>query len=347
MNNFVPIDFHCHGIGRFDFAEPSDLLLDELEKHLRIEGTAAILTLYLPKNNLPDFVRFVGNFAAGRKEGRYKHILGIALEGPVLASFGGTPERGCWMPTLQEWNTLAKLGPLGLVYIVISPNATLPEGEDFPKSICEIVDLLLDHRVVPALGHFGKSADPKTAAQSIKEICERVLTRGEGPLYTDHLYNDMPVNSRYHWRTAEEKADRARVVPAILSQEWTEENILDVLGPVPAMLINYAKKGVLKICLNFDGDHVDLEVCRRTVEFVGADNLMLMTDRIQSEILAGQRLRRNNENTLLYQAKGIVAGGTLSVMRQIGNMLNVGLDPESVLSISHSTAARSLALNTP
>ncbi|PKD38274.1 hypothetical protein CWO84_24005 [Methylomonas sp. Kb3] len=341
MNAITPIDFHCHGIGRFDFADPNSLVLDELENHLKIEGTAAILTLYLPKAHLTNFIEFMYEFDAGKKSGRYKHIIGIALEGPLLASFGGTPEQGCWKPTLSEWEQLARLGSHGLVYVVLSPNAEFNQKDDYPKDIIEIAKILLNHRVKPALGHFGKE-DAEATAISISHICDYAEQAGMTPLFTDHLYNDMPVKCQYHWRNGIEKSKRKSITPEILKQEWTDENIEDILGPVPATLIGYAKKGILKLCLNCDGDHVDIDLCKRTIEFVGAENLMLMTDRIQSEILAGQKLTRNTANTLLYQKAGIVAGGTQSVMRQLGNLMLIGVPSRDIFQMAFATAAGAL-----
>jgi N-acetylglucosamine-6-phosphate deacetylase len=342
MPPFVPIDFHCHGIGRFDFAEPNELVLDELETHLKIEGTSAILTLYLPRRHLHSFSSFVKDYYAGFKSGRYTNILGIGLEGPLLASFGGTPEQGCWQPTKDEWKQLSILGRFGLKYIVLSPNASVATSPEYPSSILEIVDILLAEGVRPALGHFGKH-DPLQSARSIEVVCEHAISSGKAPLFTDHLFNDMPVNGQYYWRTGVEKRQRRFIIPALLQRDWTDENLVDVLGPVPATLIKYAKKGAVKISLNCDGDHVDIDICRRAIEFVGADNLMLMTDRIQSEILAGQRLHRHDKNSLLYQREGIVSGGTQSILRQLGNLMRAGVSSSDILKLSYGTALKALA----
>jgi N-acetylglucosamine-6-phosphate deacetylase len=337
LRRYVPIDFHCHGIGRFDFAEPNELVLDELESHLSIEGTAAILTLYLPRHHLGNFESFMVAYAEGVRARRYHHILGIGLEGPLLASFGGTPELGCWQPSRTQWERIAALGRLGLQYVVISPNAEVQHGSDSVDSVKEIIEILLAEGVRPALGHYGYE-NPEFAARMTEDVCEMALRAGKGPFFTDHLYNDMPVNAQYKWRTGAEKRARRCTTPVLLQYEWTDDNIDDVLGIVPATLIRYAKRGAVKLSINCDGDHVDIEICKRTIEFVGADNIMLMTDRIQSEILAGQRLEKNDSNSLLYQRAGIVAGGTQSIMRQLGNLMTVGVPSSDILKLSHGTA---------
>jgi N-acetylglucosamine-6-phosphate deacetylase len=341
LTPFHPIDFHCHGIGKFDFAEPDQMVLDELETVLRSEGVRSILTLYLPRSKFAAFEAFVAEFDRGRRAGRYTHVLGIALEGPMLASFGGTPEKGCWQPDQAQWARLAALGPLGLIYVVLSPDAILEPGPGRAPSVQWIADALLDGGVKPALGHFRKD-DPRGSARAIAQICEHAWRRGAGPLFTDHLFNDMPLLFKHSWRSAEEKRSRSSEVPAVLACEWTDDNLDALLGVVPAALIRYAKRDMLRLCMNFDGEHVDIEICRRAVSFIGAHRLMLMTDRIQSGVLGGQALHRVPDNDLLYQSGGVVAGGTQSVIRQIGNMLSVGLTPQDILHIASATAQEAL-----
>ncbi len=344
MTKFSPVDFHCHGIGRFDFTEPNSLVLDELEHSLQIEGVYSILTLYLPKSKLSDLEELVAAFDLGRKIGRYRHILGIALEGPVLASFGGTPEMGCWQPTIVEWQRIAALGPAGLIYVVISPDAEIPTAEEYPASVLEIIDILLNFGVKPAFGHFKKT-DPQKTASLLALACDHIEKIKKGPAYTDHLFNDMPVKFKYAWRTKAEKLTRDIEIENILATEWTDENMFEVLGPVPATIIKYAKRNVLKVCMNFDGEHVDLSICKKAVALLGSENLMLMTDRIQSEILGGQHLHSVDENSLLYQSGGIVAGGSQAVMRQIGNMLSIGLSANDIFHIVSQTAVTALNIN--
>ncbi len=108
------------------------------------------------------------------------------------------------------------------------------------------------------------------------------------------------------------------------------------MGVVAATLLFGAKEGLLKLCLNFDGDHVDLAICKKTIDIVGADNNMIMTDRFPQEISGGQLLTRKDGSTLLYQEQGIVAGGTQGVWQQINNLRSIGIpdgDIEKMVSI--------------
>src|SRR5262245_32378574 len=45
-----PVDFHCHGVGRFDFTEIPELALEEVDRHLVQQGVWGILTLFLRKS---------------------------------------------------------------------------------------------------------------------------------------------------------------------------------------------------------------------------------------------------------------------------------------------------------
>ncbi len=89
INNLVEqsIDFHCHRVGPFDFTKILKLNLDEIEAILAKRNQKSILTLYLPKPQFNDFVKLMETFHQGRKAGKFKHIVGFSLEGPLLTSF--------------------------------------------------------------------------------------------------------------------------------------------------------------------------------------------------------------------------------------------------------------------
>ena len=344
LNDYIPIDMHCHGIGKFDFVEPSNLVLDTIETQLRIEGSRSIVTLYIPHSKIPDLIELVNEFTKGKISGKYTHLCGIALEGPLLASFGGTPEQGCWTPTEEEWELLASLD---LTYIVLSPDADIGSsmGNQYPRSLEWIIDTLYKNNVRPALGHFVKT-DPDKSAYLTRQVIDHVEEKGYPPLFTDHLFNDMPLLFKNSWRTQEEKERRDVEVAEIGIDNWTLDNMEQTLGPVPAAIINGAQRGLVKVCLNFDGEHVDLEICKAAIRLVGSENLMLMTDRIQSHVLAGQALTSKKSTTLLYQNQGIVAGGSLSLGRQIMNMLMAGLKSQDIVNICVLTASKELGIRT-
>lgn len=329
-------DYHCHGVGRFDFTEIAALDLQEVEDILAVREHKTILTLYLPKPNFNDFLNLVERFDAGKQAGKFLHIEGLALEGPLLGSHGGTPESGVWMPTHYHWEQLAECGKKGLVYVILSPDAHFP-GSNFvfdknSPSVEWITHTLLTGGVLPAPGHFVKT-NPIESAKALQSIFYRVEKWGHGPTITDHLYNDMPHNFKHAWRTPEEKAKRDIDIKRLQLESWSLDTLEETLGPVPATMIRNARNGLVKICQNFDGEHVDLAIVKRTVELAGVNNILMMTDSIESKRLAGRRLHLHEGSTLLYQDEGIVAAGSQDVHRQIENMLSIGMTTQAITSV--------------
>lgn len=327
------IDFHCHGIGRFDFTDIKSINLDEIEAILANRGQNTILTLYLPKPNFNLFLSFMDNFQKEKELGKVPHISGIGLEGPLLASHGGTPESGVWFPEMKHWKSLSECGKKGLVYIILSPDFTLPESNFYNQknslSLEWIIETLLEGGVLPAPGHFVKS-NPNKSAELLQILFNIVKNWGQGCTITDHLYNDMPRNFKHAWRTESEKVKKIDEIKSLDMNNWHIDNLEKYLGIVPATIINNAKNGLVKICQNFDGEHVDLEIVKKTVALVGSKNLLMMTDSIESKILSGKKLIMNPNSTLLYQQDGIVAAGSQNVSKQIQNMADIGLSSQEI-----------------
>jgi len=329
----TPIDFHCHGVGDADLSKPNEVDLQHIDSLLKVEDIAVVLVFSLSVGELENFEGLMQLYEVARERGELRNIVGIALEGPILSLVGGTPEKGCWSPEIGKWHRIAALGPKGLVYCVLSPDYELGDDPDHPESTLWIARTLLKQGVMPALGHFRKD-NPEASAKLINEMCETLASEGLGPIITDHMFNDMPLNFKHTWRTREEREERATQIAEILAQNWSETTIDDVIGPVPAAIIRQAWKGNLKVCLNFDGDHVDINVCRKFVDLISADNLLLMTDRIPGKRLGGRKLVSHADNTLLYQDQGIVAGGSQSVVAQLGNMMRSGMASNNIYKIA-------------
>jgi len=111
------------------------------------------------------------------------------------------------------------------------------------------------------------------------------------------------------------------------------------VGEVSGALIRAAHDGRLRLCLNFDGEHVDLEICRRVVELVGSRAVVAMTDRVDVGRLAGLPLERGPESELWYQATGLVAAGSSSVDRQMHTLRSIALDEPDVWRLAALNAA--------
>ncbi|MDF2940564.1 MAG: hypothetical protein K0R66_1206 [Gammaproteobacteria bacterium] len=336
------LDFHCHGVGRFDFTEIFDIQLQEIEDILATRHHRSILTLYLPKQNFDDFLFLMDIYSRGKNAGRFKHIAGIGLEGPLLASHGGTPETGVWNPSKYHWKKFAELGKKGLIYVIFSPDAPLDKTVSntlftAAPSTTWIAETLLSGEVLPNPGHFLKN-DPLASAKALQDIFDVVAAWGQGAIGTDHLFNDMPLNFKHAWRTTTDKARRDEEVKALNLDSWTVRNLEEKLGPVPATIICNAHKGLVKAAQNFDGEHVDLAIVKKAVELIGDENIMMMTDSIESKRLAGRNLHMKENSTLLYQDEGIVAAGSQDVSRQINNMLSIGLTSAQIERICGTNA---------
>lgn len=102
--------------------------------------------------------------------------------------------------------------------------------------------------------------------------------------------------------------------------QWNLDNINTVVREVPGTLMRCASEGLLTICMNFDSEHIDLEVARRVVELVGSRSIIAMTDRIETDSMCGQPLQKIEDNNLWYQGKGYVAAGSYTIDRFMNNI---------------------------
>lgn len=346
----LPVEVHCHGFGGVDFSDLATFDLTALDSACQVEGVMSIPTLYLHREALGDFERLVHHYARLRADGRLRHVAGIALEGPLLASHGGTPAATVWAPTAREWERLAALGPHGLLYTVMSPDAFCPGSalaEAGELDFGTIVPMLVANGVRPALGHFMRD-DPARSAAMVEEIVDLAWQSpwgGEGVrVVTDHLFNDMPLTIRHAFRTSRARRERDAAIASYDLASWRLETLHERPGPVPAAIMRAAAAGRVAACINFDGEHVDLAVATRAVELMGADNTMLMTDRCDSARLGGQELHHEPENTLWYQEEGIVAAGSQPLAQQMRNARSQGLDESTIRRLVAGTAHRVFGL---
>jgi N-acetylglucosamine-6-phosphate deacetylase len=340
----LPVEVHCHGFGGVDFSEFATLDLELLDRQAAEEGVLVIPTLYLHRDRLPDFERFMADYDRKRRGGALPRIIGVALEGPLLASHGGTPADTVWNPTRREWERLAGLARFGLLYTVLSPDAfssvsELSAGPD-TADLDWIIPVLVSHGLRPALGHFTK-ADPVGSAamvEAILDLAEATAFGGRGArVVTDHLFNDMPLKIRQAFRTSRARRNREETLRSYDIPNWRLADMTEIAGPVPSAIMRGAAAGRLAACLNFDGEHVDLTIATKAAELMGFANTMMMTDRCDSARLGGQQLHRVDENSLWYQSNGIVAAGSQPLDRQMGNARAWSVAEADVWALSAST----------
>lgn len=342
-----PVEIHCHGIARIDFSVLDRLDLRAVDSAAAAEGILCVLTIFLPRGQLGRFVSLTQEFDVLSRAGELPHLAGLALEGPLLASSGGTPARAAWQPTTGEWALLASCGANGLRYVVLSPDFASPHSALRRRSGFTLewaIEQLLDNGVAPALGHFARS-DPKMSADHAAEILAINAARGYPvTILTDHLFNDMPLTFRHAWRGTAAQLERGRELSAALRIPWELDDLDETVGVVPATLLRAAMRDELMLCLNFDGEHVDPAYCRRTVDLVGSRPIIAMTDRTDIDRLAGEPLHKLTSSSLWYHDGDVVAAGSTPVARQITKIRALGFSDDVVHEITAVNPRRALRL---
>lgn len=338
--------YHFHGLGRFDFSTLNPGDLDELQELAAEQDLEIVPTVYLHRAALPQFTEVVEAFGSARTDGRLPNIAGFAVEGPLLGPQGGIPRAGRWFPTWAEWRELACLGRHGLRYIVMAPDA-MELGDEIEPGFTfgDLLAEFYDHGARIAVGHFHRD-DPARSARRLNDVLELLHSRYESSPFlvlTDHLFNDMPRNFTHAWRTAEQRERRASELAEFLAHEWEGADLKKLLGPVPAAMITAAQAGLLMPCLNFDGYHVDLEVCRKTVEYLGEDRLITLTDHTELPTMAGEPLTRDESSELWMRDDGVVAAGSAGHVPQARNMRSIGLSEEAIGKLFCTTPRQAIA----
>lgn len=154
--------------------------------------------------------------------------------------------------------------------------------------------------------------------------CLEAVKGGPDPntVLTDHLFNDMPLTFRHAFRTHEARKQRAGTLQ---QEEWDWATLHEDIGPVPASIMRAGRDKRLSVCLNFDGEHVDLFYCRKAVKFLGAEHIMGITDHTEVDNLAGEALHTIPGSSLFWQNRGLVAAGSQAIPRQLSNIASCGL----------------------
>ena len=328
--------FHTHGLGEFDFSDlsPAELeLVNELAKNRNVKICP---TVYLTKANIVSFDHLIKRYAVLKAQGKLPHILGFSIEGPVLGSKGGTPTGSVWSPSPQTWKKISEWFEIGLKYIVISPDKLALTEEIGPSfSFADLLLLIYSSGGRIALGHF-EGIDPELSVTRLHEVLsllEEHFQPSEYLVLTDHLFNDMPRSFMHAFRTPQERKQRKQELKKHDENPWTSKNLSDLLGPVPAAMLIAAKDGRLTPALNFDGGHVDLEICRLTMKYLGSRKLIAMTDHSERHTLAGEKLYLNDQTRLLYRDDGVLAASSVPHENQIRNMKSIGLSDDDILDV--------------
>jgi N-acetylglucosamine-6-phosphate deacetylase len=339
-----PVLFHVHGIGEHDFSSLRPEDLESVQLEAKAGGIDIVPTIFLRREWLAPCETLLGSYNQAAEQ--FPNILGFAIEGPLLGPSGGTPRSASWMPSVAEWKRIASLGRAGLRYLVLAPDTMETEDMIAPGfRLVDLIEALSENGVRIALGHFERS-DPKRSADRASRLIDTVQdTIGCSPfnILTDHLYNDMPRNFVHAWR-GEAQARRDIELEEFLQVPWRPDNLMELLGPVPAVLLEAARNGRLLPCLNFDGFHVDLAVCQRTAEYVGAGSLIAITDHTETFSMAGEELHSDQDSSLWYRDDEVVAAGSKGLEWQIENMRRIGLTEPAIFSMTTENPHRVIEL---
>jgi len=329
-----PVLFHVHGIGEHDFSalHPSDL--ESVQAEAESRGVDVVPTIFLRQDWLTACEVLLA--AYDDSADKFPNVLGFAIEGPLLGPSGGTPRSAAWMPSVAEWQRIAGLGRRGLRYLVLAPDA-METGEAIAPGfrLIDLVESLSENGVRIALGHFERT-DPERSADRALSLIEAIHEKAGASRFnvlTDHLYNDMPRNFVHAWRGAA-AVRRDAELKEFLQTPWAPGGLTELLGPVPAALLDAAREGRLLPCMNFDGHHVDLAVCKRTVDYLGTESLIAITDHTETHSMAGEELHIPEDASLWYRDDEVVAAGRKGLDWQVENMRVIGLDEAGIHSMT-------------
>lgn len=335
--------FHTHGLEGFDFSDLNEIDLDAVNELARRRNVLLCPTIYLTEDRLSHFERLLRAFKQQAR--RFDRIVGWALEGPVLGSKGGTPAGATWRPTAMQWRQMAGWFDFDLKYIVMAPDIlALDDRVDDDMRFADLITLIYESGGRIALGHFEGNNAAESARQ-LEAVLSHIEAHFEASPYlvlTDHLFNDMPRAFKHAFRTPGEKAERRAELARLADNGWRPASLDDLLGPVPAAMLRAAKAKRLTPSLNFDGGHVDLEICRQVVAFLGANRLIAITDHTELLSLGGEVLRLDAETRLLYRSDGVLAASSVTHEDQRVNMRGIGMSDEAILAVQHDVPYEAL-----
>jgi N-acetylglucosamine-6-phosphate deacetylase len=325
--------FHSHGIGSFDFSSLAAADLPQLNELARDRGVYLCPTLFLTEDNFGDTDALLRHFSENRLSKNLDHILGWAIEGPLLGPNGGTPTGSAWRPSAAHWKNLVEWIPLSLRYVVMAPDQfSLDEEVDTGLKFCDLITMIYDAGGRLALGHFAGKSE-QASKKRLDEVLAHIERGYEASPYlilTDHLFNDMPRSFKHAFRTEEQRATREEEVAKHSKQSWEANELENLLGLVPAALLTAAREERLTPSLNFDGGHVDLSICRTVVDYLGAKRIIAITDHTESSSLAGEQLNLDSDARLLYREDGVLAASAASQEEQRRNMIKIGMSEQEI-----------------
>ena len=172
LGTLIPglVDVHCHGGGGASFTLGDDDQVSSAAAHHLAQGTTSVVASAVTDS--PE--RMVAAVRAAARATARGEVAAIHLEGPFLspARCGAQDPRHLRLPDLGLARELLQAGEGHVWVMTVAPELPGADG---------LVDLLMEHGVVAAVGHTEASA----------ATTERVLATQDAGLAT-HLFNGMP-----------------------------------------------------------------------------------------------------------------------------------------------------------
>lgn len=277
-------DYHSHATFS-DEAASAEQRIQAEDEHFRSQQVAGVTVVSLTRSAVPQFESDMRAFHSAPPS----HLIGRAIEGPLLLKPGGTPREAAWQPTPVELDRILSTRPSYVVCPVLSK---------------DLIQRFAHHRVNLCFGHLSNTA---ADADRLTESCLYARSLGLAVL-ADHFMNDMaiPESFAYHQRRAPRHGDVA--LSADKLRQSSLHSCEGLLGPVPARLLQLAQTRYILPMINVDGLHVDYHVVSAILSLVPANHFLPMTDYLRHGQLGP--VTNRYENGLYWNDAGQVAGGT-------------------------------------
>ncbi len=299
------VDVHNHGGGGASFtAADPDALEIAAAYHLRCGTTSVVASVVA---DAPEAMLAAVAAAADAVESDV--VAGVHVEGPFLAPrrCGAQDPRHLRSPDKGLARDLVAAGRGHVRVMTMAPEL---------RGAYEVVRLLLDHGVVPAVGHT--EADPAVVRRTLADT-RAALGR---PGLVSHLFNGMPP--LHHRRP----------------------------GPVAGAL-SAAAAGDARVELIADGVHLADDTVRTVFDLLGPERVVLVTDAMAaagmpdgSYGLGPQRVRVVDGVARLGEgSEGPLAGGTADLLAVVRRCVEAGVDLASAVAAATSSPAAALGLD--
>lgn len=297
------VDVHNHGGGGASFtAGEADQIATATSEHAS-HGTTTMLasTVTDAPDRMLQAVTALAE-AVGRGE-----LAGIHVEGPFLAESrcGAQDPRYLTRPDFGFTRDLLDAGQGHIKVMTIAPELA---GAD------EVIDRLLQHGVVPAVGHTDASAE------RVREILARTHSALGRPGLVTHLFNGMPP---LHHRDP---------------------------GPVAGAL-TAAADGDAFVELIADGVHLHDDTVRMVFSLLGPDRVVLVTDAMAAagmpdvDYELGSQTIRVRGGVARTGPDGPLAGGTAHLLDVVRRCVDAGIDIADAVTAATRTPARAAGLD--